>query len=155
MKREQLLTAIAADNWDDLRSLGWADVFRDLKDFFSPKHFSSADAMSYARVLGNHDPAVVHEAVGNLAAAGGEWRPRPAKVASEVLRVGGANAPRPGPRRDADEALRPLVVAEMADGGVECACPPARELLMASSGVAHCATCWGIDPGQVDLAVAA
>ena len=153
MKRDQLLAAIAADDWDTIGNLGWADVFRDLKQFFSPKSFSSSDAMSFVRVLGNHDPLIVHRAVQSLAELGEEWRPKPAKLASEVMRLA-APASRPGTTSRRAGATNPAVVALvasfLADGDTECSCLSSRGMTVAATGVIRCGRCGGLDPGQVD-----
>jgi hypothetical protein len=157
MSRHELVAACDADDHAAIRRLGWRDVHEALNTWWKPKQGCTLTQLTwFAKLLGDEDPAQIVEA---LEALCGEWQPSPAAVRGYLngKRADGARVD-VGRARDlsgTEDALRE-VAAALQSGERPCACAvhSARWRCGAKSRpggswVLRCATCDGLEPGQV------
>lgn len=165
--RDTLISALEAGDEVTIRRLNWAPVLEAASTWWAPKQRCSfAEFVSYAKLLGDYDPAEVLEAFAELA---GEWRPHPAAVRGQLnkrnereLRTDVGRSRDRSRSTDALDAVR----AALAAGERTCDCPgPCGRKWVPDAvetrrgkdgrtislpvGVWRCPDCVGIEPGQV------
>ncbi len=154
--RDQLVRAIAAEDWATIDRLGWRPTFDRLKRW--PKGLNGDAATGFAEVLGDYPADLVAEAVRQLAAEGNIYRPSPAEVARRVLTLLPPAPPKAASRTTPDlrrQAQHAAIRAALATGAQVCDCHPRPVNWQADPhGVLRCPTCAGHELGQAEDATA-
>lgn len=167
-RRWHVVECVRRRMWDDLRELGWGEVFDRLRFGWPPARggttgrLSESEALTWASALGDQEPAQVLAALDRHArGADGGYRP----TCSAVLRLipGVLSAPTEGENRpnracglapwqtpQAHRAAR----AAYAAGHPRCSCPmSAPGVVITPEDVMLCADCRGLEWGQLDDAL--
>jgi hypothetical protein len=136
-----------------VKAAGWWPVWEMCHTAWAPRQTATATEMvPYAKLLGDHDPADVLEALEECSTA---WRPVPGHLRGYLNERRGQNH-RVDVGRARDRSVSPEAIAAAADalrrGGrvCKCGCPTSRKWLIGTdSGVLRCSTCDGLEQGQL------
>jgi hypothetical protein len=169
-ERIDVSKAVASEDWDTVRDLGWMPFLTALNRYWrSPPNpaLHTADLVAYVDVLRDRDPAKLESAIRDLARDGQctKWRPGPAELVALIAERDARSAAPVVDRRvaEAERAafLNAAVRAALALGETECECRPrpvdwtkdARGVLRHGHPLAP--GCGGLDLGQVGAATEA
>ena len=168
-RKEGALQAIEREDWKELINLGYGDFFERLAQSYPParggraRSVAPAEMRAFVRMLWRYEPAAWVKALELWQqGAEGDYRPYAAqlKAVLDQARRGLAGGERYGPdvaashtRPDATaEAYAAVLVAAQVEA--PCGCDRAVNLTIDAAGVLRCATCRGLDVGQLETAQA-
>jgi hypothetical protein len=149
--RDQLVEAFRVGDQITVRRLGWWDVYSAWVTWWAPRQTgTSSEFVPVAKAAGDHDPALVLEA---LRACAGPFRPTAGELlgylndrrrSTDSVDVGRASDPTNTP------AALAAVTRAIAEGAHVCDCgnPTGRTWLLDRHGVLRCRRCDGVEVGQ-------
>ena len=150
--RDQIVAAFERNDHEAVKAAGWWPVWEMCTTAWAPRQTATAREMvPYAKLLGDHDPAEVLEA---LEACAGEWRPTPGQIRGH-LNGRRSDSSRVDAGRGCSREMHPETLQDVADrrraGEHVCGCDFHRAQWDREPGtwVRRCPECGGLEPGQV------